>query len=113
MTLLPRPAKSAIILAALVTLIALPVVWTQQAPWHGIAPALSHAGGSPDETLKPPPPPTGSYSGKCAVAPRRDVGSNASARRVVPDSRAALHVQTHSPAWLLYGRLYLTALLRF
>ena len=113
MTHLPRPSKLAIILATLVTLIALPVVWTQQAPWHGIAPALSHAGGSPDETLKPQPVPPGSSTGRCAVVPRRSVEVNASALRTVTNPGPAYHVRTQSPAWLLYGRLYLTALLRF
>ncbi len=113
MTLLPRPAKPAILLAVFVTLIALPVVWTQQAPWHGIAPALSHAGGSPDETLKPPSVPPGSSTGKSATLPHTNVGRDAFARPTVPDRGQALHVRSHSPAWLLYGRLYLTALLRF
>ena len=109
MTLLPRPAKLAIFLAVLVTLVALPVVWTQQTPWHGIAPALSHAGGSPDETLNPSSTPTG----KCAAVPRLTSTEERPAHRAMFDARSMSRVRPESPAWLLYGRLYLTALLRF
>jgi hypothetical protein len=113
MTLLPRSAKAVMILAALVTLVALPVVWTQQAPWHGIAPALSHAGGSPDETLGPRR--TGSVirDGKSAL-PTRPASGTVRATSLTPlGSPPTSHIRTESSAWLLYERLYLTALLRF
>lgn len=61
MRLLPRPRLEAAILAALLVLIALPVTWTDRAPWHGMTPTLCHAAGSPDETLSPPPTPTGKH----------------------------------------------------
>lgn len=113
MTHLPRTAKPAIFLALLVALVSLPVVWTQQAPWHGIAPALSHAGGapmggSPDETLKPASSPTGKF----VPRPRLNAPESASTERTVVGARSLHGVRAVNPAWLLYTRLYLTALLR-
>ena len=113
MTLLPRTAKAAMTLAALITLVALPVIWTQQAPWHGIAPALSHAGGSPDETLGPTRSRSVTRAGNWAVQPRQVPGTDRASRGVPSGSPPGYHARTESPAWLLYGRLYLTALLRF
>ena len=109
MTLLPRLSKPAVLLAVLFTLLALPVVWTQQAPWHGIAPALSHAGGSPDETLKPPPTPTG----KAACLSRPTATDRVKASEPAGRSGLAVRARVPSPAWVLYGKVYLTVLLRF
>ncbi len=109
MTHLPRPSKTAVLLAVLVTLLALPVVWTQQAPWHGIAPALSHAGGSPDETLKPPPAPTG----KVVLLPRPTSDQRVKTYQPAAHEGLAIRARANGPAWLLYGKVYLSALLRF
>ncbi len=109
MTHLPRLSKPAVLLAVLFTLLALPVVWTQQAPWHGIAPALSHAGGSPDETLKPPPTPTGKVAAFNRPTETYRVKANEPAGR----AGLAVRVRAPSPAWVLYGKIYLSALLRF
>ena len=113
MTLLPRSAKAVMILAALVTLVALPVVWTQQAPWHGIAPALSHAGGSPDETLGPTRTRSAIHAGKWAAAAQEESGTDRTSNLNPLSSPPTSHVRMESSAWLLYERLYLTALLRF
>lgn len=75
MRLLPRRALFAAIPAALLVLIALPFTWTDQAPWHGVAPTLSYAGGSPDETLNPPAYPPGT-SGHSAAIVRPDIPSS-------------------------------------
>ena len=109
MTYLPRLSKPAVLLAVLFTLLALPVVWTQQAPWHGIAPALSHAGGSPDETLKPPPTPTG----KAAALSRPTATVRLKAYEPAGRAGVAVRVRAQGPAWVLYGKVYLSALLRF
>lgn len=109
MTLLPRLSKPAVLLAVLFTLLALPVVWTQQAPWHGIAPALSHAGGSPDETLKPPPSPTG----KVAALNRPTTTVRWKANEPAGRAGVAVRVRVPGAAWVLYGKVYLSVLLRF
>ncbi len=109
MTLLPRLAKPAVFLAVLITLLALPLVWTQQAPWHGIAPALSHAAGSPDETLKPPPSPTG----KVVALNRPTATYRGKADEPAGRAGLAVRVRVPSPAWVLYGKIYLSVLLRF
>jgi hypothetical protein len=67
MTLLPRRFRPGLLLAALAIAIALPVTWTDQAPWTGPAPALSYAGGSPDETLGPSP--TNQQGGSTTTTP--------------------------------------------
>jgi hypothetical protein len=68
--LLRRPLLPAV-LAALLILLALPFTWTERAPWQGIAPTLSYAGGSPDETLSPPAyPPGGSKRWGAIVQPK-------------------------------------------
>lgn len=109
MTHLPRLSKPAVLLAVLVTLLALPVVWTQQAPWHGIAPALSQAGGSPDETLKPPSAPPG----RAAMLTRPTATDRVKANQPAGRAGLAVRVRAQGPAWVLYGKIYLSALLRF
>jgi hypothetical protein len=113
MRLLPRRPLLAAILAALLVLIALPFTWTDQAPWHGIAPTLSYAGGSPDETLNPPAyPPGGSRHSVAIVRPE----AQSSERTVVsapvvgrPGDARALTRGDYLLAWWIN----VTLLLRF
>lgn len=107
MRLLLRRPQQATILAALMVLLALPFTWTDRAPWHGIAPALSYAGGSPDETLSPQPK-------KAVVLVRpASAGSERSARPVSGIGRPVVVHGLDRGDWLLLWRINLTSLLRF
>ena len=57
MGLLPRLAKYSFVVAALVALTSLPVPPADRNPGSALTPRLAWAGGSPDETLKPPATP--------------------------------------------------------
>ena len=110
MTLLPRRIHPGLLLALFAIVLALPVTWTDQAPWNGPAPALSHAGGSPDETLSPSPtPPQGGAAGSpkraSSMLPRS--GEAGRSTRVV--SRGVLSQVN----WLLVWKYSLTSVLRF
>lgn len=54
---IPRFAKIALATSFLLALTSLPAILPDRVPGSGIAPATAWAGGSPDETLKPPAPP--------------------------------------------------------
>lgn len=58
--LLPRVLRLAVLTLALLTLISLPTLRAQRNPGSALTPSIAWAGGSPDETLKPPdqPPPS-------------------------------------------------------
>ncbi|HEY7727017.1 MAG TPA: hypothetical protein VID50_01020 [Candidatus Eisenbacteria bacterium] len=113
MRLLPRRAQRATFLAVLLVLISLPLTWTDRAPWHGIAPTLSRAGGSPDETLNPPPGPPGK-PGHASAFLRSGVA--ATGHRAVVETTVvrggAAQALRHGD-WLLFWRVHLTSLLRF
>jgi hypothetical protein len=104
MRLLPRPRLEAAILGALLVLIALPVTWTDRAPWHGMTMALCHAAGSPDETLSPSPTPTGKHS--AALVRPDDTRSGGSL-----DAPGGLERMTPG-AWDVFLRVTLESLLR-
>ena len=57
MASLPRFAKVALASSFLFALTSLPAIFPDRVPGSGIAPSVAWAGGSPDETLKPPAPP--------------------------------------------------------
>ena len=52
-----RSLRLALSAAMLIVLTALPGVWFTQAPGNAFGPATAWAGGTPDETLNPPPMP--------------------------------------------------------
>jgi hypothetical protein len=110
MNLLPRRLRLATLLATLLIVPALPVTWTDQAPLHGIAPALSHAGGSPDETLNPPstPPQSGSSVTPKRAPPRPKLSSETT--RV---TRAVDRSDLSRVDWLLVWKISLTSVVRF
>ncbi len=59
MGLLPRVVRPAVGVAVVLTLISLPTLRTHRIPGSALSPTLAYAsGGSPDETLNPPPVPT-------------------------------------------------------
>jgi hypothetical protein len=64
-----RSLRFALLAATLVALTALPSTWLFQAPGNAFGPATVWAGGTPDETLNPPPTPPGR---KSASFHRRD-----------------------------------------
>ena len=57
MASLPRFAKVALASSFLFAITSLPAILPDRVPGSGIAPTVAWAGGSPDETLKPPVPP--------------------------------------------------------
>jgi len=107
MRLLLRRPQQATILAALLFLIALPLTWADRAPWHGIAPTLSYAGGSPDETLGPQPRRAGT------IVRAESDGGERTARPVAFYRPAVVVHGLGSGDWLLLWRINLTSLLRF
>lgn len=54
---LPRFAKIALASSFLFALTSLPAILPDRVPGSGTAPTVAWAGGTPDETLKPPVPP--------------------------------------------------------
>jgi hypothetical protein len=110
MNLLPRRVRLATLLATLLIVLALPVTWTNQAPMHGLAPALSHAGGSPDETLSPTStPPQGGSSATPKRAPSRPTLSTGT----TPATRTVVRSDLNRVDWLLVWKISLTFVLRF
>jgi hypothetical protein len=113
MRLLPRRPLLAAVLAALLLLIALPITWTDQAPWHGIAPALSYAGGSPDETLSPPAyPPSGSRRSATIVRPESQSADRAAVSAPVTGRPGEAYTLTRGDFVLVWW-INVTSLLRF
>jgi hypothetical protein len=106
MRLLPRRIQIVTTLATFLFLLALPVAWTDQAPWHGIAPSLSHAGGSPDETLNPPPTPPRARGYSARWTPSQQPVTRVEAPRGFGID------QLRRGNWLLVLRLQLTSVLR-
>ena len=66
-----RSFRLALLAATLFVLTALPGAWLPQVPGNAFGPATVWAGGTPDETLAPPPQP----SKKSAAGMRRDPGT--------------------------------------
>jgi hypothetical protein len=113
MRLLPRRPLPAVVLAALLLLIALPVTWTDHAPWHGIAPALSRAGGSPDETLHPDPyPAAGSRHSVTIVRPEAERSDRAAVTAPAKGRPDEAHALTRGD-YVLVWWINVASLLRF
>jgi len=110
MTFLPRRYQAATFLAALLMLVALPVTWTDQAPWRGVAPAYCQAGGSPDETLNPPPVPTG-------TTPTTTTRKSTTGRNTLETTRSfsvsVSSTELRHVRWLIVWKYSLASLLRF
>ena len=111
MNLLPRRIRPGLFLAILAFVLALPVTWSDRAPWQGIAPSLSHAGGSPDETLTPTPtPPQGAATtAPKRTAPSRRIASESSGRSVGAFGWSDLG----KVDWQLVWKTYVATVLRF
>lgn len=78
--LLPRLSKIAVCAIVLLALISLPMLRVGRNPGSALAPSVAWAGGSPDETLKPPdspppPPPPSSAKAASFVAVGKDGGT--------------------------------------
>lgn len=67
--LLPRLLRTAVYSLVLLALISLPMSRSSRNPGSALAPSIAWAGGSPDETLKPPdsPPPDSSTKKSAAI----------------------------------------------
>jgi len=79
----------------------LPGNWTSQLPGSPFGPATAWAGGTPDETLNPPPiPPQAGSHAKTPTRPVYQVGSRGSSDRFDPTSMAsAKRGMTWSMIW--------------
>ena len=103
---LPRFAKIALASALLIALASLPAVDSNRIPGSGISPTMAWAGGSPDETLKPPvPPKTRSIS----KARGNDLESAASWKAL----RSAVARLKGADRWEFFTRVILTSTHRF
>lgn len=84
-----RSLRFALLAALLIALTALPGTWLPQVPGNAFGPATAWAGGTPDETLNPPPTPP-KKSG--ALSQRWDRSTSVSGTSVVdrPARRALI-----------------------
>ena len=74
-----RSLRLALSAAMLIVLTALPGVWLSQTPGNAFGPATAWAGGTPDETLSPPPTPPKKAS---AIGRRLDFGTTTPGRAI-------------------------------
>jgi hypothetical protein len=108
MSLLPRLAKGSFAVVVLVSLTSLPVGPASRTPGSALAPRLAWAGGSPDETLKPPttpPDPT-----KKAASIRTTTGTGGSARLETSQATALRRLTLRERFELAYRILRIYAL---
>lgn len=68
--LLPRSTRVAVLTVALLTLISLPALRIDRNMGSALTPSIAWAGGSPDETLKPPDAPPTTTPPKSAAVTR-------------------------------------------
>lgn len=116
MTLLPRRIRPGIVLALLAIVLALPVTWTDRAPWTGPTPALSYAGGSPDETLGSSP--TNQNGGGTTTTTKRaaamTIRSTTMERTTYdPMTRVLTKRELTRVNWLLVWKFSLASVFRF
>lgn len=101
MGLLRRLATIGLAVALLIALTSLPTLRTNRITGSVLAPAVAWAGGSPDETLKPPSQPPPQRAGAVVSV---DLSSN----RVAEQPARLSFVER----WLLLYRVYLASVLR-
>jgi hypothetical protein len=108
MGLLRRFATIALAVALLVALTSLPALRFNRTSGSALAPSLAWAGGSPDETLKPPSQPPTQKSR--AIDVRIERTSDPATSRGTRDAGAKR--LSHIERWLLIYRVYLASVLR-
>jgi hypothetical protein len=59
-----RSLRYALLISVMFAIAALPGLWSNQTPGSTFGPAIAWAGGTPDETLNPPPTPPTNGGGK-------------------------------------------------
>ena len=102
---LPRFAKIALASSFLFALTSLPAILPDRVPGSGTAPTVAWAGGTPDETLKPPVPPR-ARSISDRKADLDDAASWTSLRSAVARLKGA-------DRWEFFYRVILTSTHRF
>ena len=95
MGLLPRVLTIALGVTALLALLSLPSLRGDRTPGRALAPSVAWAGGSPDETLNPPPIPP-KKSSRIGAGP---VQVGVTAHRTVPKFTAL-------ERWEIYYRVF-------
>lgn len=103
---LPRIAKIALASTFLFALTSLPAILPDRVPGSGIAPTAAWAGGSPDETLKPPVPPRAS---SISIARETDLDGATSWKAL----RSAVLRLKGADRWEFIYRIFLTSTHRF
>ena len=102
---IPRFAKVALASTFLLALTSLPAILPDRIPGSAIAPTVAWAGGSPDETLKPPVPPRAR-----SISDLRGTDLDPSAGRSL---RTAIARLKGADRWEFFYRLFLTSTHRF
>jgi hypothetical protein len=106
--LLPRGSKLAVLTLAFLTLISLPTLRAHRNPGNALTPSIAWAGGSPDETLKPPdtpPPPSKSPS-------ISHLGTTGTEARTLGTQRVATRL-TALQRWHIFVSVFWTFATRF
>ena len=105
--LLPRGSRVAVLALAVLTLISLPTLRAHRNPGNALTPSIAWAGGSPDETLKPPdgPPPSRSAS-------ITRLGATATDARTLGTQRAVTRL-TALQRWHIFVSVFRTFATRF
>jgi len=99
---LPRFAKIAVASTFLLALTSLPATLHDRVPGSGVVPTIAWAGGSPDETLKPPVPPR-----TRSISDVRDRGAS------WESLRSAVARLKGADRWEFFYRVILTSTHRF
>lgn len=115
MTLLPRRIRPGILLAILAIVLALPVSWTGWGAWTGPSPALSYAGGSPDETLGSSPTNQNGTGGTTTKHASAVMIRATTLERTTSDLAASSPTKRDFARvnWLIVWKFSLTSVLRF
>jgi len=110
MGLLPRLLRTAVLTLALFTLVSLPTLRSHRIPGSALTPSLAWAGGSPDETLKPPDsPPPGSTPPKSSSTIRTGTTVDGTAAYAMPAHTRLTALQR----WQLFASVFRIFATRF
>jgi hypothetical protein len=108
--LLPRSSRVAVLTLALLTVISLPTLRIDRTPGSALTPSIAWAGGSPDETLKPPDsPPTTTPPKSAAITRIGYTGMNAT---TIGTNRSTMRL-TALQRWQLFVSVFRTFATRF
>lgn len=108
--LLPRRSRVAVLTLALLTLISLPTLRIERIPGNALTPSIAWAGGSPDETLKPPDAPPTTTPPKSAAITR--LGYSGTDATTLGTKRSTTRL-TALQRWQLFVSVFRTFATRF